>query len=451
MIFYRHFWFCSSLVFFAACSSLTPLQARRSPAQIAQCELPVYNEELKFGKTQVSIRTLANPYRMEIVGTPFAVRSQVYTQYIFSRRTLGENPLGDRKYWNKKAPIQPAYDEDAFSLFPELFVEERFSATLSLEKPSESEWAKLGYILGNDAIINVLALPKIWKFAHVSAKCFGRAPFSTSIYGRFAKNHLDFLLKTTEDALLTDKQKELDAAIKARQVRPIEKLRYYAKPIGNNPLIVTHASDEFDPDQIAKPGIDLAVAQARKDGRRVAFLMQYDNAEDITQQYQPIGNDLVMYSGEGEHSFTSGNNQATVVGSYFGLCHGLSIQDIFTRYFVGKTEGQFTVTIPLAASRTHQQDSMPVVQYAPITMKTYLEKVGPSGFQKIVEKYFLKPTHFGANEYFEYSDGPNFKLVSNDKHRVSYFNYTFTALLDGKEFLKRGTGPRHVRLEFTTH
>lgn len=451
MIKIRLFTITIALTSMAGCVAFAPrsLPTARTPAEIAKCDLPTSTETFSVKHVQVSLRTLTHPYRMEIIGAPFGVRTSSYGRIINARYSPNEDPLSDRKHWAKAPKIIPRYKEDAHVLFPELFAEERFSATLSLEQPSEQEWAKLGYVLGQEPLLAVSILPKIWKFAHVSAKCFGQPRFSSSVYGKFAQRHLEDLLLKKQEELLSKQQNELLAALESDEVHPIQKLRYYGKTIGKNPLIITHPSRQFDPDMISKPATDKLIAQARSEKRQIVYLMQYDNVEDITQFYLPQKGDLVMYSSRGEHSFTPANNHATVIGNFFGLCQGSAIEDVITRYFVNRASGVFTVSVPLAASATHMQDVYALNKtYTLITVDDYLKRTNAESFKKLVEKYFLKPTHFGSDQHFFYGPAPEYKMLSTEKYRVSYKDYTFTVLLDGKELLSRGTGPRHVRLEF---
>lgn len=383
---------------------------------------------------EIYIEELSSPWRLEIRASNFAQENTEHWQWFLSRRMLGKNPLGERSFWAERSPIQPYYPDMPFSMFPEIFDKHEFRATLSFEKPDPREWAKLGYILGQDEVVDVIVQPLIWDFLQRMQHCFPTPNFDESVYGKKAQSDLKKFLSNTRENLLNDKQRLVVKALEEGIQPPKPKLRYYGTPVGPHPLFITHASTEFGPGDKVKAVYERMIKKAKLEGRPVIYLRQDDNALDMTQYLDAKDADYIMLSGEGEHSFIPSTGEITVAGNFFGLCQGTTIADAITRYFLGKESGELTVHVPLNSSLAHGQDT----DFQQMTMREVLETSGPERVKELVKKYFLQEKQFGVDDDTWWGPAPDYRAIKVPNSAISYDDYYFEFLLDNRPLISKG-------------
>lgn len=135
-----------------------------------------------------------------------------------------------------------------------------------------------------------------------------------------------------------------------------------AAELGPHPLIVVHASTEFDWESSAAARMESVIARFKASGRPVVYLVHDQTPEGYVRWYPKDRRpDYEIFSEGGEHNLPLSGNEVTIVGGYFGSydgargCHTLAVRDAVRMHF-GRSNSPLTVHMPLPAIFFWNQD-----------------------------------------------------------------------------------------------
>ncbi|OFZ82571.1 MAG: hypothetical protein A2583_14550 [Bdellovibrionales bacterium RIFOXYD1_FULL_53_11] len=223
--------------------------------------------------------------------------------------------------------------------------------------------------------------------------------------------------------------------------------------LSRNPLVVVHASRDFDESAIAKDGIDSTIREFRAAGRQIVFLVNDQTERGYKMWYTADrAPDYELFSEGGEHNLPVMTGEITIVGGFFGSydgyrgCHALATRDAVMMHFRHSSD-PLLVHLPLKAIYFYQADS--------ITRNKMLslERVGAAFaetkklFEEFAGMFFIVDNFYPAPQFgHPYNSDAHSGYVGG---HVTLEDYRFEMLLNGTPVAKPfGTGKRLVLLNF---
>lgn len=98
-----------------------------------------------------------------------------------------------------------------------------------------------------------------------------------------------------------------------------EMLRFNSyQKVGNHPLVVVHASTEFNPETEGKKGLDQIIKKFKDQDREVYFL--YSNKKEVLDRWYTENTEptALLYSYGGENNLISESSEFTLAGGFLG-------------------------------------------------------------------------------------------------------------------------------------
>lgn len=377
---------------------------------------------------------------LQLTYTPYF--TELYRSWSQLRVPHGEqDPLGRRDYWRPE-------DRRVFG---------DFSVRLSPQDPSG--WLK--FVDGVDPDVLFAIYPTVLKFAdtHRSSlqakaeairknlQAGGLELASNELYFRDKSGHpavneetrlffslRDFLLPTPTGFLANKLALAKDygnrySTLPART--PVLKLPISPVTLRKPTLIVTHASERWDPALAAKAEIDRLVARFRSHRDPVVFLMDEDMVNDKAWYTSSRNPTYALFSRQGEHDLSFTSSEITVVGGYFGACQTISVADAIIRHF-RLLSGPIRVHLPMRGIFSHRDRRV-------MTLAEIFDSQ-PNDFLSFVK----------SELFLSSADGTPGKFKSDElmNGRIDLSSYQFRLFLNGEPIESLGSGARIVELRF---
>ncbi len=238
----------------------------------------------------------------------------------------------------------------------------------------------------------------------------------------------------------------------ADQLTPIKKNELPHMLITSNPLIVVHATTEFDEDRVAVKGINKVIAKYKGNKKSIIYLVSDQSKEGYSNWYTKNRSpDYELFSEGGEHNLPLRNDEVTIVGGFFGSydgargCHTLAIRDAIRMHFE-LSDNPFTVHIPLEAIYFWSEDTQTRKKIIDLNIKSPSSEIAEI-FDRFAESYFLVDTWSDVTEFSHpYVGNLNKKYKTGGPVNVDRF--TFRLYLNDVLVVEPfGHGPRQVLLK----
>gem|GEM_PF-4273912 len=238
----------------------------------------------------------------------------------------------------------------------------------------------------------------------------------------------------------------------ADQLTPIKKNELPHMLITSNPLIVVHATTEFDEDRVAVKGINKVIAKYKGNKKSIIYLISDQSKEGYSNWYTKNRSpDYELFSEGGEHNLPLRNDEVTIVGGFFGSydgargCHTLAIRDAIRMHFE-LSDNPFTVHIPLEAIYFWSEDTQTRKKIIDLNIKSPSSEIAEI-FDRFAESYFLVDTWSDVTEFSHpYVGNLNKKYKTGGPVNIDRF--TFRLYLNDVLVVEPfGHGPRQVLLK----
>lgn len=218
----------------------------------------------------------------------------------------------------------------------------------------------------------------------------------------------------------------------------------------NHPLIVVHATTDFDDAATARVGIDQLVARFKSAQRSVVYLVHAQGPAQYGRWYTADrAPDFEIFSEGGEHNLPLASDEVTVVGGFFGSydghrgCQTLAVRDTIRMHFE-TSDHPLIVHLPLPALYFYADD------YA--LRRSLLQVDAQTPKAKLEELMAEFPQLFFLTDNF--SDKLEFAHPYNGKANTAYRpgapvdvdGYSFALYLNGQAMSTFGKGPHQVQL-----
>jgi|GEM_PF-6432409 len=115
-----------------------------------------------------------------------------------------------------------------------------------------------------------------------------------------------------------------------------------------NILLVTHASEVFDPEGTVKPALDHMIDLFQGQNFPIIFLVSNDDLFDFSWLSEERRADLIVQTGNGDHNLNLKTPVLTLSGGYYSLCLNRTLSKV-VRSLRQKKIAQLTLQLPLAA------------------------------------------------------------------------------------------------------
>ncbi|HAR42918.1 MAG TPA: hypothetical protein DCS07_09865 [Bdellovibrionales bacterium] len=220
-----------------------------------------------------------------------------------------------------------------------------------------------------------------------------------------------------------------------------------------HPLIVVHATTEFDEEMTAAKGVDEVVAQFKAQRRPVVYLVSDQSKTGYQEWYTKDRKpDFELFSEGGEHNLPLAMDEVTIVGGFFGSydgargCQTLATRDAIAMHFEN-TKRPFTIHMPLKAIYFYEEDAVTRENILNLDTRSATSSQIKKVFKDFASLFFLTANlgpgiEFG-HPYFRDSN-PFYRAVQP----VNMDNYTFRLFLNDRPVAKPfGHGPRQVALK----
>ncbi len=250
------------------------------------------------------------------------------------------------------------------------------------------------------------------------------------------------------------------AAAPARaQLTPLNEKNKLPAALANNPLIVVHASDEFDENEIAAAGINDVVAGFKAAKRPVVYLLN-DQSERGYGSWYPAERapDYELFSEGGEHNLPLAADEVTIVGGFFGSydgsrgCQTLATRDAIRMHFE-LSDRPFTVYMPLKAVYFYDEDSNTRDELLALDTAAVTAAAVRKVFKNFPESFFLTDNFVVSTDDALGFGHPYGEGGADTAYRagepVDTARYTFRLFFNGIQVGKFGTGPRLVSLKLS--
>lgn len=225
----------------------------------------------------------------------------------------------------------------------------------------------------------------------------------------------------------------------------------------DNPLIVVHASSNFDENKTAKKGMDLIISNFKKAGKPLIYLINDQSQKGYSDWYTADRSpDYELFSAGGEHNLPLQKNEVTIVGGFFGSydgsrgCHALAARDAIRMHFELSNE-TFTVNMPIKGIYFYEEDYPTKERLMKIKPGVTPEKEIKKAFKNFAEMFFLvdnfptsTPDSLGFAHPFTFHDQhPSYR----EGEPVDTARYSFELYFDNILVSSFGSGPRKVLIK----
>lgn len=221
------------------------------------------------------------------------------------------------------------------------------------------------------------------------------------------------------------------------------------------PLIVVHASSDFDSDLMAKTNVSFIVNKFNLNNSPIFYLKNDLSSQGKANWYAPqITEAITIFSEGGEHNIDlSKENSVTIVGGFFGSydgargCLTLATRDAIRMHFE-KSNSPFEVRWPAKAIYFYEDD----LAFRKQLIKKIESKkeTGLAEFFEDFEKNFLLVDNF--SEKIEFSHPYVSARPKNTHYRnggsINLIDFKFHIYVNNFYVKTFGHGPREVRLVF---
>jgi len=384
-----------------------------------------------------------------------AILDLSYSPYLFykhlnmetHRYVAPKDPLGPRTDW----AYIPNYPLKGWADYADLMKAEDFHITLS--STSADNWSRLMKV--DKLVLEYLIRNTFKDFISRNSGTFSQtindlreklgpvieyAFFNESKLNKKDQYAFEEAFKILDNrSALFKPQARLDKTFLEFNFLPsMDKQITWLAPINQHPLIVVHASTDFDKSSMAKTGIDHEVSKFKAAGLPVIYLVNHDGVADLTWYPQDRNPSFALYSAGGEHNLPLYNASVTIVGGFFGDyddargCHFKAMADAITRYYLhGKSP--FKIYLPISA-----------IYFARDDMDTR------DGFiaNEISSEEFIKYVH---DLLFFTGDVAQTHLGGSTEYTgvISISDYTFLYFVNDELIKTHGHGPRQVEFHFS--
>jgi len=236
----------------------------------------------------------------------------------------------------------------------------------------------------------------------------------------------------------------------ASPLHPIKK-NELPQALPKNPLIVVHATTDFDDEAIAAPGIDKVTAQFKRENRPVVYLVSDQSLSGYESWYtKDRAPDFEIFSEGGEHNLPLAMDEVTIIGGFFGSydgargCQTLATRDAIRMHFE-LSDRPFTVHMPLEGIYFYEDDAAIRESLLGMNSKTASKAAVSKLFHEFAELFFLTET-WGPGIEFSHPYVGESNLSYRPGEPVNTDGYTFTLFLNDRSVSRFGHGPRKVAL-----